>query len=101
MFCTIKGLKAKGKRTDSGFVVFAGSQAVLEHRPSARSAKAKREELIAQGLLAESGDHLIFVRDFEFGSPSTAGSVVRGGNTNGLKAWKNSAGQTLRELEEQ
>ena len=42
LFCKIKGLTAKGKRTSGGFTVFAGSQAVLEHRPSA--VHAKKEE---------------------------------------------------------
>lgn len=36
LYCKIKGLVATGKRTSSGFVVFAGSQAVLGHRVSAK-----------------------------------------------------------------
>ena len=99
--CTIKGLVARGNRTASGFVIYEGSQAVLEHRPSARRVKAKREELIESGVLVKVGEYLSFTRNFEFGSPSTAGGVVKGGNTNGLKAWKNRAGQTLREIEEE
>lgn len=99
LYCKIKGLTATGKRTANGFVVFAGSQAVLEHRPSAKRMRDKREQLIDKGLLVEKGDHLVFVKDIEFGSPSTAGSVVRGGNTNGLTNWKNSQGTQLKEIE--
>lgn len=99
LYCKIKGLTATGKRTANGFVVFAGSQAVLEHRPSAKQMKEKREQLIEKGLLVEEDGHLVFTKDIEFGSPSTAGSVVRGGNTNGLTNWKNSAGINLKEIE--
>ena len=99
LYCKIKGLTATGKRTANGFLVFAGSQAVLDHRPSATRMREKREQLIEKGLLKENGDHFVFTKDIEFGSPSTAGSVVRGGNANGLTNWKNSAGIQLKELE--
>lgn len=99
LYCKIKGLTATGKRTANGFIVFAGSQAVLEHRPSAKRIRAKREQLIERGLLQEKDGILIFTKDVEFGSPSTAGSVIRGGNTNGLTNWKNSKGVQLKELE--
>lgn len=99
LYCKIKGLTATGKRTANGFIVFAGSQAVLEHRPSAKRMRDKREQLIEKGLLLENDGHLVFVKDIEFGSPSTAGSVVRGGNTNGLTNWKNSYGIQLKEIE--
>jgi hypothetical protein len=93
-------LVAKGKRTANGFIVFAGSQAVLEHRASAKGMRDKREKLIEKGHLKQQGDHLFFTKDIEFGSPSTAGSVVRGGNTNGLINWKDINGKQLKELEE-
>lgn len=99
LYCKIKGLTATGKRTENGFVVFSGSQAVLEHRPSAKRMRAKREQLIDKGLLQEKDGHLVFVKDIEFGSPSTAGSVVRGGNTNGLTNWRNSNGIQLKDIE--
>jgi len=99
LYCKIKGHTATGKRTANGFVVFAGSQAVLEHRPSAKRMRAKREQLIEKGHLKQEGDVLVFTKDIEFGSPSTAGSVVRGGNTNGLTNWKNSSGKQLKEIE--
>ncbi len=100
LYCSIKGLTATGKRTASGFVVFSGSQAVLEHRPSAKTVRTKREQLLEKGVLEEVGGHLVFTKDTEFGSPSTAGGVVRGGNTNGLINWKNAGGVTLKEIEE-
>jgi hypothetical protein len=80
-------------------MVFAGSQAVLDHRASAVRLAAKRDTLIEKGVLKEEGGHLVFTKDFEFGSPSTAGGVVRGGSTNGLTNWKNIKGVTLKVIE--
>jgi hypothetical protein len=99
LYCKIKGLTATGKRTANGFVVFAGSQAVLEHRVSAKSMRVKREQLIEKDHLQGQDGHLVFTKDIEFGSPSTAGGVVRGGNTNGLENWKNSSGKQLKDIE--
>lgn len=91
---------AKGKRTPNGFLVFKGSQAVLQHRPSSRWSKRRREELVEQGVLVKEDDYYVFSRDVEFTSPSTAGAMVRGGATNGLKAWETSDGKSLKELEQ-
>jgi len=98
--CTIKGLAAYGQRTASGFAVFKGSQAVLEHRLSAKRAKVYRERLVEKGVLAPLDDHYVFLRDHEFTSPSIAATVVRGGATNGLSAWRDSKGIKLKELDE-
>lgn len=99
LYCKIKGLAATGKRTANGFVIFEGSQAVLKHRPSAVYSRKKRELLIEKGLLRQEKDYYVFIKDMEFGSPSTAATVVRGGASNGLTAWKNSKGSSLKELE--
>lgn len=99
LFCKIKDITATGKRTANGFVVFKGSQAVFDHRPSARGMRDKRVELIEKDHLIEKNGNYIFAKDIEFGSPSTAASVVRGGNSNGLTVWKNSAGKKLKEIE--
>lgn len=99
LICKIKGLTAKGRRTSGGFTVYAGSQAVLEHRPSAKRMKNKREKLVEKGLLESKGKYLLFTKDIEFGSPSTAAAVVRGGHSNGLTTWKNSSGKTLKDIE--
>lgn len=101
LYCKVKGLTATGKRSPSGFVVFKDSQAVLEHRPSAKHIRKIREKLIKSGELMRQGNHLSFAGDVEFGSPSTAGGVVRGGNTNGLTTWRNSKGTSLKELEKE
>ena len=101
LYCTIKQLTATGARTGKGFVVYKGSQAVLEDRRSAsRGIKALRQRLIRSGVLRERQDHYVFARDEEFGSPSSAATVVCGGHTAGPIAWKDSTGRSLKEIEE-
>ena len=102
LFCEIKGLKATGHLTPTGFVVLKGSQAVLKERASAHQypyTLASRRRLIEDGTLVEEREHLKFTRDAEFSSPSAAATVVHGGSANGLLAWKSKGGKTLKELE--
>ena len=103
LVCEIKGLKANGRRTADGFVVFAGSQAVMELRPSAPVRHPfvvkLRDELSDDGTLISHGDHLIFTCDAEFSSPSAAAAVVSGGGANGLTMWRTNDGITLKDLE--
>lgn len=99
LYCKIKGLIAKGRRTSSGFVVLEDSQAVLDHRASAVHTARSRDKLVERGILVSRGDHLVFSRDYEFSSPSAAAAAVRGGSSNGLTSWKNESGTRLRDLE--
>jgi len=92
-------LVAMGRRTVNGFEVFKDSEAVLTHRPSAVTIKKIRERLADQGVLKPVKNRYAFTRDYEFKSPSTAAGVVRGGNTNGLSAWKTSDKQSIRDIE--
>jgi hypothetical protein len=100
--CEIKGLKAAGHLTPNGIVVLAGSQAVLNERPSSQKypwAFNMRQKLKEEGALAVKPDHLLFTHDVEFSSPSAAAAVIHGGHANGLISWKNKDGKTLKELE--
>ena len=100
--CEIKGLKANGHLTPNGIVVLAGSQAVLNDRPSSHKypwAADMRQKLKDDGTLVTKQDHLVFTRDVEFSSPSAAAAVIHGGSANGLTAWKSSEGRTLKEME--
>jgi hypothetical protein len=104
LFCRIKGAEARGQRTANGFVVFRGSTAVLQDRPSAQQrhpfAVAWRKQLLADGTLTTQDGFLQFTKDAEFTSPSTAAAVVHGGGANGLVEWKTKDGKNLKELDE-
>lgn len=103
LLCKINGLIAKGRITPNGFVVYKSSQAVLEHRPSAKEQHPYvvdlRERLIAEGDLERRTDHFVFTKDIEFTSPSAAASVIRGGGDNGLIQWKDQQGKKLKDIE--
>ena len=103
LFCEIKGLKATGRQTDNGFVVLKGSEAVLEERPSTQKylyAANLRAALRSDGVVEEKNDRLVFLADHEFSSPSAAAAVIHGGQANGLTAWKDSKGMSLKQKEE-
>jgi len=104
LVCRNKGAEARGQRTANGFVVFKGSTAVLEQRPSADTYPylvTQRKQLIADGTLIEKGQFLVFTKDTEFSSPSAAAAVIHGGSANGLIVWKSKDGKSLKQLDEQ
>ncbi len=103
LFCKIKNAVATGRRTESGFVVHEKSTAVFAVRPSAENQYpntiALRQRLIADRVLEEANGLYVFTRDVEFSSPSAAAAVIHGGSANGLTAWKDKNGKSLKELE--
>ena len=102
LLCEIKGLLARGHLSPEGIVVLKGSQAVLEERASTKKYPGPhnmRERLKEEGILRTESGHLVFTRDAEFSSPSAAASVIHGGHANGLTAWKDKKGRTLKEIE--
>jgi hypothetical protein len=104
LHCRMKGAEGRGQRTQNGFVVFSGSMAVLEERPSMEKypyVMAQRKQLIAEGTLIEKESFLLFTKDTEFSSPSAAAAVIHGGSANGLIAWKTEDGKSLKQLDEQ
>jgi Domain of unknown function (DUF4357) len=102
--CKIKNALAKGRRTEGGFVVFARSTAVLKVRPSAEAQYPNtltlRGKLIQEGTLVERDGLYAFIKDVEFTSPSAAAAVIHGGSANGLTAWKDETGRTLKDIED-
>lgn len=104
LVCKIKNALARGRRTEGGFVVFKDSTAVHSLRPSAEAQHpfvvALRQKLVLDGTLVAVEGLYVFAKDAEFTSPSAAAAVVHGGGANGLTAWKDESGKTLKELEE-
>ncbi len=102
--CKGKGVQATGYEASQGFVVRAGSQAVVDAVPSmaqhVRGQYDLRQELISNGVLAMQGGLYQFTQDYSFSSPSTAASVLLGRAANGRIEWKAADGRTLKELQE-
>ncbi len=103
LFCKNKGAVARGRRTEGGFVVFKDSTAVSAACPSAETQHpyvvALRKRLIQEGALSLKDGFLEFTKDAEFDSPSAAAAVIHGGGANGLTAWKDTSGKTLKAIE--
>lgn len=102
LLCKIKNVTARGYQTPNGFIVLEGSQAVLEERSSAQkwpSVLAQRNTLIEESVLMPNGDAYTFVKDTEFSSPSAAAATIHGGSANGLTAWVDSNGKSLKQIE--
>ena len=101
--CAIKGLVATGYLTPNGIVVLKGSQAVLEERESASkwpSVLSQRNRLIEDGTLIKQNGAYVFTKDVEFSSPSSAAATIHGGSANGLTAWVDHEGKSLKQLQE-
>ena len=102
--CKGKGVQATGYEASQGFVVRAGSQAVVDSAPSmaqhVRGMFDLRQELISNGVLAMQGGLFQFTQDYTFSAPSTAAAVVLGRSANGRVEWKASDGRTLKEIQE-
>jgi hypothetical protein len=105
LYCKMRGAEGIGRRTETGFVVLKESSAVFQQRDSAET-KSKyvvdlRKRLVEDATLVEKNGYYVFSRDAEFSSPSQAASVIHGGSANGLTAWKDRQGKTLKEIEKQ
>jgi hypothetical protein len=99
-FCKGKGLIAKGKRSEDGFTVFADSQAVtVPNKACAAGVLKHRDRLIEKAIIKLDGDYYVFTEDYEFSSPSTAASLVKGGSVNGLTAWVTEDNRSLKNIE--
>lgn len=95
---TKTGADAKGRPTDEGFIVLAGSVCVDGIRDSAPPyVQQTRDRLLADGVLVREGKGLTFTRDHAFDSPSGAAAIVVGGATNGWEAWTSGDGRSLHE----
>jgi len=100
--CKINNVTASGYLTPNGIVVLASSEAVLKERDSAKkwpSVMVQRNQLIENGGLVQEGDKYVFHKDTEFSSPSAAAAVIHGGSANGLTAWVNKNGESLKDLQ--
>jgi hypothetical protein len=96
-----KGSTASGYESAEGFVVLSGGKARVEEVASTHKyVIAQRRSLVERGIFVLEGDQYRLTQDYTFNSPSQAAAVMMGRNANGRIEWKNSQGQTLREVQE-
>ena len=102
-YCKGPDAKAVGEFTSEGFVVYKDSTARIEIVASIKGTSQERfrEQLVTDGVLAQSGDHYVFTRDHLFSSPSMAAIAVLGRSANGWMEWKAANGKSLNELRRQ
>ena len=95
-----KGVCARAVVEDNMMKVLAGSIVAEEAVPSmSEKDRRLRDELISDGVIADEGEgNLMFTCDHYFNSPSEAACVVAGGSRNGLDAWKDKVGRSMKEL---
>ena len=106
LFLRVAEIRAEGYQSDSGFVVKAGSQARKSESHHIHPYMARlRTDLIDQGVLKDAGETFVFSIDYTFGpprsGPSTVAGVILGRPASGTTDWKDAAGRTLKELQEQ
>lgn len=95
-------LKGKGIITNVGFTVLAGSELALEAKESLSIGyKSKRESLLAKNIIQKNEGKYVFIKDYEFSSPSTAAAILVGYAINGRQAWKDKSGKSLKQIEEE
>jgi hypothetical protein len=93
--------EAIGEDRSRGFLVFEGAFGRKMKKVMMPSNEQLRERLLQEGILVVEGDHVKLTKSHLFDSPSAAASVLSGGNKNGRTEWRNAAGRTLKELQEQ
>lgn len=95
----LKGCKAKGFETNTGFMVLKGSVArateskAMERYPAIHR---RRRELIEERVWEKTAQGYRFTGDRFFDSPSGAASVCYGRPASGPTAWQDESGNTLK-----
>lgn len=107
LYIKAKQLLARGRDTDEGFVVYAGSTASVSVTESWKQEtggyRRLREELIEKGVLVinpENAGQYLFSQDYVFSSPSASAGIIIGSPSNGRTEWKDQNGKTLKEIQE-
>lgn len=95
-----RGANGFGIPSSKGFIVFKNSEVATSTTDSMQKSLVNiRKRLIENQTIKKSENGLVFDKDYEFSSPSTAAAILMGRNANGLKEWKLKSGKTLKEYE--
>lgn len=99
---SVSGLYARAVQTNEGIVVLSGSDATANVTHSlSLGYRDFRQKLIDTGALVLAGDKFIFQKDVLFSSPSAAAAIIVGYSFNGAIGWKNTAGKSLKVIEQE
>lgn len=105
LYCSQGEIKATGRETDEGFIVYKGSLAKKDETASWEEVgKRLRKKLLETGVLVDDpkdSSLLNFTQDYVFHSPSAASGMVFARSSNGRWEWKNAQGNHLKELQEE
>ena len=98
LYCKGSGADAKGFVSSGGFTVLKGSRVSTHTVPSmevhAKSQFKFRRAMEQEGIITDG----VFLRDYEFTSPSAASTLVLGRSSNGNVDWKTQDGIQLKKL---
>lgn len=95
-----RGAYGFGIPSSKGFIIFKNSEVATSTVDSMQKSLINiRQRLIDNKTIIKTEKKLIFSKDYEFSSPSTAAAILMGRNANGLKEWKLKSGKTLKEYE--
>ncbi len=98
-YLTTKGLHAKGVPFGKQFILLKGSQVSVSTADSCQpSAMAKREELIASGIISRKGDAYVLKKDCLVDSHSTAAGIIVGYSFSGPECWKTKDGRFVKAM---
>jgi hypothetical protein len=92
-------IKGTARLTNEGFVVYKGS-VISGKQSSTVTDKNQRliDKLLSEGIIEKRDEGYIFMRDFNFTTPSAAGDLILGYSENGWITWKTADGKTLDEI---
>ena len=95
--CKRGRVDARARYENDGLVVLKGSAGPIELQGSGLGGppERRRRELLADGILVEDQDRILFTQDYPFPSPSSASGVLAGVSSNGWIDWATADGRTL------
>ncbi len=96
------GVNAKGISTNTGFTVLKGSEVSSTVKDSLSIGyKNRRDILFDKKIIKPVNGKLVFTKDYDFSSPSTAAALIVGYAINGRQYWKDANGKSLKDNEEE
>ncbi len=103
LYLNAKGIKATGRDTSAGFVVYAGALMVGDKQttPSmSENLRLIRKYLQEQNIVIADGTGFKMAQNYTFRAPSIAAGVLLGRATNGRTDWKDKNGRTLKKIQD-